>query len=252
VNVPKKGQLPADSAWQLEFVRLIAFPASPPVFLDQDWWKDLVAEQPADFESTRKKESREDRGSFHGVLLSLAVDFTRIVWEARPPAVVDQSGNFPTLDGPFREKVGWFVELLNPWLRTSCPPLLRLAFHAKLLQPAASPKEAYEVLAKKLPIVNLDSNLNDFFLQINRRKPKSDVVDGLPINRLSAWSKMNLAVSIEPGKLFQWPDRCYSALELDINTAPERTEVLPRESLPRLFQELRDLAVDIAERGDTP
>jgi hypothetical protein len=252
MKVPKKGRLPAASAWQLEFVRLIAFPASPPVFLDQDWWKDLVAEQPDDFVSTRKKEYRDDRGSFQGVLLSLTVDFMRVVWEARPPAVVDRSGNFPTFDEPFQDKVGWFVKLLNPWLTTSCPPLQRLAFSAKLLQPAASAAEAYRFLAAKLPTVNLDSNPNDFFLQINRRKPKSDVVDGLPINRVSAWSKMNVAVSIEPGKLFQWPDRCYSALELDINTAPERTEVLPRDSVPRLFRELVDLGVDIAKRGDTP
>src|SRR5262249_36913436 len=252
MNVPKKDRLPAASAWQLEFVRLIAFPASPPVFLDQDWWKDLVAKQPEDFVSTRKTEFRDDRGSFQGAMLSLTVDFTRVVWEARPPAVVDQSGNFPTFSGPFRGKLDWFVKLLNPWLTTSCPPLLRLAFSAKLLEPAASAKEAYRFLAAHLPTVNLDSTPNDFLLQINRRKENSDVVDGLPINRVSTWSKMNIAIVLEQGRPFRWPDRCYSALELDINTAPERTEVLPRNSLPRLFQELTSLGVDIAERGDIP
>jgi hypothetical protein len=252
MKVSKKGRLQATSAWQLEFVRLIAFPVSPPVFLEQNWWKDLVAEQPEDFVSTRKKEFRDERGSFQGVLLSLTVDFTRVVWEARPPAVVDPSGNFPTLDGPFRDKLGWFVELLNPWLTTSCPPLLRLAFSAKLLQPAASAKEAYRVLAAHLPTVNLDSNPNDFLLQINRRKDKSDVVDALPINRVCTWSKMNVTILTEPGKQFKWPDRCYSALELDINTAPERIEALPQDLLPRLFQELAVLGVEIAERGDIP
>jgi hypothetical protein len=57
---------------------------------------------------------------------------------------------------------------------------------------------------------------------------------------------------MEPGMPFQWPDRCYSALELDINTAPERTGALPAGSLPRLFQELASLGVDIAEHGDIP
>jgi hypothetical protein len=250
--VAKKGRLPAVSAWQLEFVRLIAFPARPAVFLDQDWWNDLVVEQPDDFVSTHKKDYRDDRGSFQGVQLSLTVDVARVVWEARSPAVVDGSGNYPTLDEPFRDKIGWFVELLNPWLTTSCPPLQRLAFSAKLLQPAASAQEAYRVLAAHLPTVNLDSNPNDFFLQINRRKETSDVVAGLPINRVSAWSKLIVAVAVEPGRLFQWPDRCYSALELDINTVPEWTDVLPRASLPRLFQELASLGVAIAERGDTP
>jgi hypothetical protein len=251
MKVPKKSRLPAASAWQLEFVRLIAFPVRPPVLFDQDWWKELAGDQPDDFVSTRTKASRDDRGSFQGVLLSLTADFARVTWEARPHAVVDQSGNFPTLDGPFREKLGWFLELLNPWLAASCPPLLRLAFSAKLLQPAASAKEAYKVLAGYLPFVKLDPNPDDFLLQINRRE-KSGVVAGLPVNRVRTWSKMNVGILIEPGRPFQWPDRCYCALELDINTAPERAEVLPRESLPRLFQELESFGTDIANQGDIP
>ncbi len=63
---------------------------------------------------------------------------------------------------------------------------------------------------------------------------------------------MNIAIVIEPGKRFEWPERCYSALELDINTAPEWPQVLPPASLPRLFGELATLGFDIAERGDRP
>lgn len=250
MNVLRKGPLPTVSTWRVEFARLIAFPASPAVFLDQTWWSDLAGEQPADFVSTRKKELRDDRGSFQGALLSLTVDFRRVIWEARPPAVVDQSGNFPTFDGPIREKLDWFVALLNPWLTTSCPPLHRLAFSAKLLQPAVTQEEAYRVLAAHLPTVSLDPPPSDFLLQINRRKEKSDVVDGLPINRVSTWSKMNAAVLLE-GKAFKWPEKCYSALELDINTAPERAD-LPLDALPRLFRELASLGIELAERGDNP
>jgi hypothetical protein len=98
--------------------------------------------------------------------------------------------------------------------------------------------------------VILDSNPNDFLLQVNRRKSKSDIADGLHVNRVSTWSKMNIAIVIESGKPFEWPDRCYSALELDINTAPERTDPLPGGLLPQHFQELASLGVDIAENGD--
>jgi hypothetical protein len=63
---------------------------------------------------------------------------------------------------------------------------------------------------------------------------------------------MNVAIFIEPGKPFKWPDNCYSVLELDINTAPEMTDILPRESLPRLFSELASLGGDIAEHRDMP
>jgi len=63
---------------------------------------------------------------------------------------------------------------------------------------------------------------------------------------------MNLAILQEPEKPFKWPDRCYSTLELDINTAPEWPDILPHESLPRLFSELKSLGVEIAEHGDNP
>ncbi|HEV3385532.1 MAG TPA: hypothetical protein VG097_12010 [Gemmata sp.] len=253
IKVPKKASLPTTSVWQLQSVRLIAFPTTPPALLDQNWWEMLVGTRPKDFVSTRKLELRDDRGTIQErELLSLNVDLSRIVWEARPHLVVDKSGNYPAFDGSFREKITWFVKLLNPWLKTSCPPLLRLAFSAKLLHLANNVKEAYRVLADHLPAINLDSNPNDFQLQINRRKDSSDVVAGLGINRVSTWSKLNIEIIIEQGKPFRWPDRCYSSLELDINTAPESSEVLPRNSLPQLFLELASLGLEIAEKGDIP
>jgi hypothetical protein len=250
VNVPTPDQLPVASAWQLEFVRLIAFPLSPPDFHDKEWWNEVTGKQPEEYISTRKAGYRYDRGHFQEAWLSLMVEPNRIIWEARPPTVVDESGIFPTLGGPVREKLSWFAELLAPWLTTSCPPIRRLALNAKLLQPVASAKEAYQILANYLPIVNLDTNPNDFLLQINRRKG-SDTVKDVPIDRVSTWSRMNIGVLMQPGMPFKWPDRCYSALELDINTAPERAVALPSGSLPRLFQELASLGADIAERGDT-
>jgi hypothetical protein len=253
ITVTKKGRLPVASAWQLQVVRLIAFPDKPPALLEQNWWKDLVIETPQDFVSTRKVGFHDDRGSIQErVLLSLTLDLNRVVWEARPHALVDKSGNYPTFDGQFRQSISWFGNLMNGWLTTSCPPLFRLAFSAKLLRLAANAKEAYEVLAAHLPTVNLDSNPNDFLLQINRRKEKSGVVADLSINRVSTWSKLNVEIVIEPGKPFRWPDRCYSSVELDVNSAPERTEILPRTKLPQLFEELTSLGVEIAERGDIP
>src|SRR6266536_2998181 len=233
MNVSTEGRFPAASAWQLEFARLIAFPTEPPLFLDQHWWQDLASRQPEDFVSTRKKHTHEDRGSFQGVVLTLRVDLSRVEWLIQPPVEFEESpGNFPTI-GPFQEKVDWFVELLSPWMANSCPPLVRLAFAGKLLQAAATQQEAYRVLGAHLPAVNLDPNPNDFLFQVNRRRI-STVVPGLPLNRISAWSKLNVALSIEsPARTpFRWSDKCYSAVELDMNTAPDRAEVLPRESLP--------------------
>jgi hypothetical protein len=120
-----------------------------------------------------------------------------------------------------------------------------------MLQASATQKGAFEVLAAHLPGVKLEPNPNNFVLQINRRKD-SNVVKGLALNRVSTWAKMDVVFSVEPGRPFQWPENCYSALDLDINTAPEQTDVLPRECLRELLRELKDHAVAIAEHGDIP
>jgi hypothetical protein len=63
---------------------------------------------------------------------------------------------------------------------------------------------------------------------------------------------MDVEIAIPPGQPIRWPDRCYSGLELDINTAPEWNEILPGNSLAQLFEELSSLGVAIAECGDVP
>lgn len=252
MRTPPKTPLPQFAAWRVEFVRLIAFPVRPPILIQQTWWKELTADRATDVLSTRKSELHADKGLFQDALLSLTLNHRRVTWEARPPFFADDSGNFPTFEGSVREKFDWFVRTVENWLIASCPPLRRLAFSAKLLQPAATAREAYEVLAAYLPTVSFHVPPNDFLLQINRRKEKSEVVEGLAINRLSTWSKMNVAVHVEEGKPFTWPERCYSALELDINTAPEKAEPLPLDSVHRLFKELVSLAIQIAECGENP
>jgi hypothetical protein len=61
---------------------------------------------------------------------------------------------------------------------------------------------------------------------------------------------MNLHIPYKPGWTF--PERCYGALELDINTAPETPKAFPHASLFQLFKELADFGMDIAENGDQP
>jgi hypothetical protein len=249
MDVSKEPSAPGLSDWQLEFARLIAFPAESPLFMEQHWWQDLAG-QPEDFRSIRTNHTLEYQGSFQGIMLTLTLDANLIVWLAKPTAQFGTvTGDLPTL-GPFREKVDWFVELLTPWLASQCPPIRRLSFGGKLLQAAATQQDAFRVLAAHLPGVKLDPNPNDFVLQVNRRKESSNVVTGLPLNRVSSWAKMNVTFSVQPGIPFKWPESCYSALEVDINTAPEKTDLLPRQFLPDLLKELARLGVEIAEHGD--
>jgi hypothetical protein len=251
MSKPESGALLGTSDWQLEFARLVVFPIDPPLFLEQQWWQDITSEQPEESVSNRKNNYREEKGSFEGMVLSLRIEPSRVDWLIQPGAGIDeQFGDYPTI-GPFREKVEWFVGLLSPWLDKSCPPIQRLAFTGKLLQPASSAQEAYRLLGAYLPTAKLDTNPDDFLFQVNRRR-RSNVLPALPLNRISAWSKLNLALAMQPKSSFTWPEKCYSAVEFDINTPPESAAVLPHKSLPPLFRELASLAIEIAENGDTP
>lgn len=234
--------------WHLEFVRLVAFPTEPLFSVGQDWWKEVASELPDNFVSTQKQTVREYRGSFRDAILTLRLDALRLDWLLQPNAEPGEfPGSYPTL-GPFREKIDWFVGLLSPWLAKSCPALMRLAFTGKLLQAAATQEEAYRLLGACLPDVDLSRNPNDVFFQVNRRR-MSAVVSGLPLNRVSAWSKLNVDRTNPSGP---WPENCYAALEVDMNTAPERLESLPRESLLPLLRELAMLGIEIANHGDIP
>lgn len=242
----------ARRAWDLEVTRVIAFPTQPAIFLEQHWWQDVVRTAPARSESAQDR--REECGRFEDAFFSLIVEPSHILWQAQPLEVEDPFGNVAVL-GAFPRKLGWFVEVLSHWLAGACPPLIRLALSARLLRPASSLKEAYRDLAAYLPGVKdaLESEPapNDFLFQVNRRRP-SNVVAELEINRMCTWSKINSAVRVEPGRPFEWPRHCYSALHLDINTAPENFAILPSASLPLLLEELAALANDVAEEGDVP
>jgi hypothetical protein len=179
----------------------------------------------------------------------LTIDQHRVEWRIEPVGKFDESSDrLPTI-GPFQEKIPWFTRLMTPWLSTSSPPLLRLAFACKLLQPADTQDAAYRALAPLLPGVKLTPRPNDFLYHVNRRRD-SKTVQGLQLNRMSTWSKLNIPFFVPPGKPFSWPDKCYSAVQLDMNTAPERAQVLPAKLLPQLFEELVAFALEIAARGD--
>jgi hypothetical protein len=236
-------------AWQLEFARLIAFPAEPAPGMNQNWWQELAGGKPDDHKLTQTKGSHEERGTFQGVGLSLRIDYHRIEWLIEPLGKLDESdGSLPTI-GPFRDTIPWFARLMTSWLGKPAPPVLRLAFVCKLLQPAERQENVYRVLEHMLHYVKLTPRPNDFLYHVNRRR-NSKVVGGLEINRMSTWSKMNILFSCEPGKAFTWPEKGYSAVQLDINTAPEKGGILPAALVSPLFEELVRFGLEIAERGD--
>jgi hypothetical protein len=163
----------------------------------------------------------------------------------------------PPSAGPFTEALSSFLKLAIQWLQ-GCPPVTRLAFGAILFQPTVDRRAGHVQLSKYLHSIDLDPDTSDFFYQINRPRNSTSGISGLRINRLTKWSVIMFQhFSVTLGKATittagYTTQEAACRVELDINTAPDFPDVLPHETLPKIFQELVDLGQEITAKGDIP
>lgn len=259
MEAPTNSLPDADAAWRPTQLQLIAFPSTPPITLQREWWRELTGQLP---EKTRRKTQEQvEAGTFQGVTLSVMADVLRIVWQATPrldPENLPES--IPTL-GAFGEARERFLQVMTQWIRERCPPIKRLSFTAKLLQFTTNQTESLGLLARYLRgVVTIDQSALDLLYRINRRRPATSVsLSGeLPINRLGTWASAKITIQIQTetgdgqtsNAITREGHAC--ALELDINTAQEFSGQLPHEKLPDLFTELAGMGAEIASRGDVP
>lgn len=255
-----KSERPPISIWQAESLRFTAFPTPVAVIDEPTWWKDLIGELPEKRVATPKRGVLQEEGNLDGGRLILNIQPMRIDWLLTiGGGQEDQLETFPSV-GPFPEALKKFSALIDHWIQSETfPPSKRVALGVVLLRPSESKQLAYEQLAEYLPKVELDaSNSSEFFYQINRPRASISGIPNLKINRLSKWSVFSwrsATVTFTPGSLEQaamGPEVFGCRLELDINTAPDFSEMLSRETLPRLLQELVNVGLEIARDGDVP
>jgi hypothetical protein len=234
--------------WRVGDLRLTAFPSlvAPLQGHSEKSWEDLLGKRP---DVSRKSESEvEESGPFvAGAVLSYQRSSRVIQWMvARPP----DSGKLQTLLMDPQVLVP-FKELMCRWLGDG-PPLLRLAFGAALYLPVKDRPEAYRRLEEFLHLgLKYSDEEGDFVYQYNRRRPSRSVPE-VKVNRLSKWTWVPLGeVRAEDGVLV-FPEESACLLEVDVNTVPEFSGILPHDRYVPLFEELVSLAVEIAARGDVP
>lgn len=247
---------PAASTRQLlaESLRLTAFAAASARVDASGWWTQLVGSSPETSTSKPGRAELREIGRVGTRNLLLSVLPGRVDWILVAPA--DAQAVDETRIGPFREALEAFRTLMLRWLQT-CPPIVRLAFGAVVIEPVESRVAGYRNLSRYLRAVQLDAEgSQDFFYQVNRPR-RSNVVDGLQINRLSKWS---VAQSV-PITLMLTPQSVQSGMgagqeacriEVDINTAPRENAELPSAMLPEILGELVWLGEEIVLAGDTP
>jgi hypothetical protein len=247
------------SAWRVESLRVTAFP-SPTTRLDDTQWWPTVFGQPAETRVSRPRlAGYQEAGPFERGKAILTVAPARIDWHFAPVEPVADADPVALLNvGSLSEAIPPFFGIMSRWLPLA-PDLQRLAFGATILLPSADAPDAYKHLQRLIPSVRIDGRSSDLLYQINRPRASRSGIANIQINRLSKWSVgllQRVLLSVTPTGVQQIMQEANATtvirLELDTNTAPSFVGNLPRERLSEILDELADLAVEIAIRGDIP
>jgi hypothetical protein len=167
--------------------------------------------------------------------------------------------------GGFEESLSSFLDLVRRWFDLpSRPSIQRVALGAVLLQPVESRQAGYRRIAEYLPAVQIDpEGSSDFLYQINR-PTKSAIIPGQALNRLSKWYvaaftpfriQMQLPppqAQLLPGMLLAGPGIFTCRVEMDLSTSQSYTGELPPDQVAQVYNEMVELAKDIANKGDRP
>ncbi len=248
--------------WQSESLRLSAFLAPDVRVRDENWWSRVVGNEPET--KTIKSVTGQilEAGTFEGSALTFSAQPGRVDWVLSPSQMQFQDDEIAIKTiGHFPEIIASFSRLMNVWLNI-CPPILRLAFGAVLLEGMDSKEAGYRRLSEFLRTVEIDESSRDLFYQVNRPRLLKGINNELEVNRLSKWSvaalqvvRMAFSLAGQPPiapALYASPESLAYAcrLELDLSTPGERQNDLTRDRLSAIFGELVSLGVEIAGTGD--
>lgn len=244
-------------SWLVESIRLTAFPL-PGASLDtsQETWLALVGEQPESVETNPRQNLGTASGRWEAdsspVNLAISVSSGRIDLRITPYIDLDSPmDHIPSIGEP-APTVDAFRSLAVRWLEHA-PSIKRLAVAPTLVREAVSVEEGYRLLGSTLPAGFDPSDYFDFNLQLNR-KTNSSAIPGLELNRLVKWSLGTLQEFVilgsgGLGKTVQQQSRTIARIDMDINTAAEQEDELPKSSMPDLLSELIDFALEISYHG---
>ena len=158
--------------------------------------------------------------------------------------------------GPYNELHDSFLELIQSW-QVPRQSIHRLAYGVVLMLPCDGLSAANKTLSRLLPSVDIDpENTRDFMYRINRRCLSRALAGRGEINRLSAWSVIEIArvdidISLESSPAVRNAlEGTACRLELDVNSVPELGSHISSEEAVLLTEELFALASELAANGD--
>lgn len=245
----------SSSDWQLESLRFTLF-RSVPIDSVVPLWETLTGEKPERIDSQPRASMIRETGDLgFGFLIHLSTPAT-ISWNLAPSQEQQKSTKSSAVLGNSKEAKERFFSLLDNWLVSdTTPESNRIALGSASLIVTDSDEHSNRILDSLLPHVDIDvTHSTDFSYQINR-SILSEVCTNLSINRLSNWKashtkSVGLIVGTSPEVIEEPVDLYEARLTLDINTSQHNKDVLPKDVLPKLLQELDKLGTIILSEGD--
>lgn len=237
--------------WGVSALRATTFVPTDEGVRDAVSWENLTGEIPDDISGNPKLRTFEESGQYENEKLILRHDPGRIDLQMKAafpedPLAIEGMPSLGASDDVIPSFVGVGEKLLGQ-LTENGINVSRLAFGAELIIPVTHHSEGYAVLSKFLPSVEIDPETADFIYGINRARI-SKIVPDLVINRLTRWSLRKL--TIEASQHDDGIDFYACHLLLDINTVPQKIQLLDSSNLAALFLELVQLGAEITESGD--
>lgn len=205
----QSGEIMAMQPWQVEALRF-SFLNTMTGVGEQDFsWTTLTSSEPDTISEKRALGLRTEEGAWLSGHLVVNKQHGRIdvIYSALPK------------DTPLPDAGSFFelMEAVKPWYaRFKSIGAKRFGFGGVVLLPVESVASGYEQLKSFLPFVKFESDMSDFFLQVNRKKN----ISGLSFNELSKWSCIEIkAVQITEAGVTEQGGVHAVRLEFDINNA---------------------------------
>lgn len=248
--------IPIDN-WQGELIRFTAFTFQGSSWQENNWWKELLKENPDSRAFIPKQEIQKESGQYKTGIVTIQSHPLRTDIIFQPNVAerkIEQSQVLNDLS--YVKSLNTFIPIMNDWLKLeSSPTTRRIAIASQVLFPVNERREGYNYVLKYLPNLNLDlENASDFVYQINRRRKSTSGIDKLEINRLVKFSVLK-RVRYEigghtKGAPITGPFKYFFNIELDINTADEFEGSFSKDKTLALVEELVQLGNEIIEKGD--
>lgn len=233
--------------WKLESLRLTVF-LEKEIEVDLDsFWNKATGQYPEKTETRKHTGDRLAEGDYENWRVSLSANSltSKVDWVVFPKEF-DLTG-FSTI-GNYIEETKKFSEIFGKWVKEECPPSVRVAYGAVMIQDVPDRQSGYKALAENLPCIEFDlENWTDFLFQVNSAI-ESKVDTGMKINRLSRWNAIQMMRVVDQQESPQIVTNA-CRLELDLSTSIEHKEPFSSSKLFDHFAELKLIADEFSTKG---